>query len=123
MAVKFGKISTYKPGKNEEKHRREIDQDLSKLFQAITPAFGGGGVGGVPGGENTHVQYNRSGVFGGDVGFRYITGVSINIMENLKLIFSDSGDDEVPFDETYIKYNPSTDYFEFYVNDEIRVQM
>lgn len=47
-------------------------------------AAGGGGGNGTPGGSNTQIQYNDSGVFGGNAGFTFneITG-NVNIPGNL----------------------------------------
>lgn len=41
----------------------------------LVPAGGGGG-GGTPGGQNTNVQVNALGVFGGDSGFTYLSGAA-----------------------------------------------
>jgi hypothetical protein len=50
-------------------------------------AAGGGGGNGTPGGSNTQIQYNDSGVFGGNAGFTFneITG-NVNIPGNLSVV-------------------------------------
>lgn len=49
------------------------------LAQTITPAPGSGGVGGTPGGSSTDVQFNSSGVFGGDAGLTYSGGNKLSV--------------------------------------------
>ena len=46
MTISFVKGSTYKPDKDEQRHRKEIDADLAKIFAAISPGSGTGGVAG-----------------------------------------------------------------------------
>ena len=117
MTNSFVKSSTYKPGKDIERALRGIDNDLSKIFSAIAPSSGSGGVTGAAG-SNTDVQYNADGKFAGDSGFRYKTGKSVDINENMKFIMDGNNQRY-----NYMKYNHNAGYIEFYVDGEIRLQM
>lgn len=113
----FPKTSLFLPDKPEAQHRLEIDADLDRLFLSLRQLTSV--LGGLPGGSDTHVQFNNAGLFGGNANFRYVSGTSVNLGQNLKLILDDNGGSA----DSYWRYNSSNSYVELYVDGELRIQL
>jgi len=78
----------------------------------------GGANGALAAGLDTQVQVNSMGYFYADSGFRYIAHTAVGITQNMGYVLdtnSSSG--------TYMTFNSSSQFLEFYVGSEVRLQM
>ena len=75
-------------------------------------------IGGVPGGSDTHVQFNSGGVFGGNSGFTYIAQSAITIGRDMLMTLNNNSGSN-----TYFLYRSSNNYLEYYLNGELRLQI
>ena len=95
-----------------------VNNAWNYLEFVLSTSGGGTGVGGSPGGSDTHVQFNSSNVFGGNSGFTYIAHSAAGIAENVFFAYNvNTGS------STYTLYSTSDSYLSTYVLGQVRLQM